>query len=114
MELEKFKLGATPLKESAFKKGKVLTVSRKPKLQYAWDNGPAIGRYLAEMKEGRIPLHTFRANIDYGFAESQTTFGTIGVKVWIFNGEVFGRDATKDDAGLLVSKQGRERTGSRR
>jgi uncharacterized OB-fold protein len=54
MELEKFKLGATPLKESAVKDGKVLSVSRKPKLQYAWDNGPAIGRYLAELKEGRI------------------------------------------------------------
>ena len=67
-----------------------------------------------EMKEGRIPLHTFRANIDYGFAESLTTFGTIGVKVWIFHGEVFGREDLKEDAGLLVRKQNRERTGARR
>jgi small subunit ribosomal protein S3 len=57
-----------------------------------------------EMKEGRIPLHTFRADIDYGFAESLTTFGTIGVKVWIFNGEVYGKE-TKEDAGLLVRSQ---------
>jgi small subunit ribosomal protein S3 len=41
-------------------------------------------------REGRVPLHTFRANIDYGLAEAKTTYGIIGVKVWIFKGEVFG------------------------
>lgn len=41
-------------------------------------------------REGRVPLHTFRADIDYGFAEAHTTAGIIGVKVWIFKGEVFG------------------------
>jgi small subunit ribosomal protein S3 len=55
-------------------------------------------------KAGRVPLHTLRADIDYGFAESNTTFGTIGVKVWIFNGEVFG-DNKKEDAGLLLKKR---------
>ncbi|MBW1790917.1 MAG: 30S ribosomal protein S3 [Deltaproteobacteria bacterium] len=39
-------------------------------------------------REGRVPLHTLRADIDYGFAESKTTYGIIGVKVWIFKGEV--------------------------
>lgn len=39
-------------------------------------------------REGRVPLHTFRANIDYGFAEARTTYGVIGVKVWIYKGEV--------------------------
>ena len=39
-------------------------------------------------KEGRIPLHTLRADIDYGFTEAKTTYGVIGVKVWIFNGEI--------------------------
>ncbi len=39
--------------------------------------------------EGRVPLHTLRADIDYGFAEANTTYGVIGVKVWIFKGEVF-------------------------
>ncbi|QQG34973.1 MAG: 30S ribosomal protein S3 [Deltaproteobacteria bacterium] len=39
-------------------------------------------------REGRVPLHTIRANIDYGFAESMTTYGVIGCKVWIFKGEV--------------------------
>ena len=41
-------------------------------------------------REGRVPLHTLRANIDYGFAEAHTTYGIIGVKVWIFKGEAFG------------------------
>jgi small subunit ribosomal protein S3 len=57
----------------------------------------------SEYKEGRIPLHTFRADIDYGFAEAITTFGTIGIKVWICHGEVYGRDK-KEDAGSLLRK----------
>ncbi len=57
-----------------------------------------------QYKEGRIPLHTFRADIDYGFTEAITTFGTIGIKVWVFNGEVFTRDH-KEDAGSLIKKQ---------
>jgi small subunit ribosomal protein S3 len=43
-------------------------------------------------REGRVPLHTLRADIDYGFAEAKTTYGIIGVKVWIFKGEVFNVD----------------------
>ncbi len=43
-------------------------------------------------KEGRIPLHTLRADIDYGFSEARTTYGAIGVKVWIFNGEILEKD----------------------
>jgi small subunit ribosomal protein S3 len=39
-------------------------------------------------REGRVPLHTLRADIDYGFAEAQTTHGKIGIKCWIFRGEV--------------------------
>ncbi len=44
-------------------------------------------------REGRVPLHTLRADIDYGTAEAKTTYGIIGIKVWIFKGEVFGSDA---------------------
>lgn len=44
-------------------------------------------------REGRVPLHTFRAKIDYGVAEAHTTYGVIGVKVWIFKGEKLGREA---------------------
>jgi small subunit ribosomal protein S3 len=53
-------------------------------------NGSEIAR-TEWTREGRIPLHTFRADIDYGTAEAQTTYGVIGVKVWIFKGEVFDR-----------------------
>ncbi len=56
------------------------------------------------VKEGRTPLHTLRANIDYGFSRAETTYGAIGVKVWVFNGEVYGNEQ-KEDAGLLVKKQ---------
>jgi small subunit ribosomal protein S3 len=63
--------------------------------------------------EGRVPLHTLRANIEYGFSESHTTFGAIGVKVWVFAGEVFRRDK-KEDAGVLVKKRKEnEKVGSR-
>ncbi len=48
--------------------------------------------------EGRVPLHTFRADIDYGLAEAKTTYGIIGVKVWIFRGEVFDRPELAADA----------------
>lgn len=43
-------------------------------------------------KEGRIPLHTLRADVDYGFIEAKTTYGTIGIKVFVFNGEVLNAD----------------------
>jgi len=51
-------------------------------------NGAEIAR-TEWYREGRVPLHTLRADIDYGFAEASTTYGIIGVKVWIFRGEVF-------------------------
>ena len=55
------------------------------------------------MKEGRVPLHTLRSDIDYGFTTAHTTFGAIGVKVWVFNGEIYDRQV-KDDAGGLVRR----------
>jgi small subunit ribosomal protein S3 len=56
-------------------------------------NGAEIAR-SEWYREGRVPLHTLRADIDYGFAEAMTTYGVIGIKVWIFKGEVFGRAGT--------------------
>jgi len=53
-------------------------------------NGAEIAR-SEWYREGRVPLHTLRADIDYGFAEAKTTYGIIGVKVWIFKGEVIGK-----------------------
>ncbi len=54
-------------------------------------NGAEIAR-TEWYREGRVPLHTLRADIDYGFAEAHTTYGVIGVKVWIFKGEIFDRE----------------------
>ncbi|MBE0470762.1 MAG: 30S ribosomal protein S3 [Methyloprofundus sp.] len=55
-------------------------------------NGAEIAR-TEWYREGRVPLHTLRADIDYGTAEANTTYGIIGIKVWIFKGEVFDMDA---------------------
>jgi small subunit ribosomal protein S3 len=60
-------------------------------------NGAEIAR-SEWYREGRVPLHTLRADIDYGFAEARTTYGVIGVKVWIFKGEVFDLES-KGEAG---------------
>ena len=61
-------------------------------------NGAEIAR-SEWYREGRVPLHTLRADIDYGTANSNTTYGVIGVKVWIFKGEVFNvEDRTDEDA----------------
>jgi small subunit ribosomal protein S3 len=46
-------------------------------------------------REGRVPLHTLRADIDYGFAEARTTYGVIGVKVWVFKGEIISTASTE-------------------
>jgi len=63
-------------------------------------NGAEIAR-TEWYREGRIPLHTFRADIDYGFAEAKTTYGVIGVKAWVFKGEVFTQPeaVAEGDAG---------------
>lgn len=53
-------------------------------------NGVEISR-TEWYREGRVPLHTLRADIDYGFSEAKTTYGVIGIKVWVFKGEVLGR-----------------------
>ena len=53
-------------------------------------NGAEIAR-SEWYREGRVPLHTLRADIDYGVATAHTTYGVIGVKVWIFKGEVFDK-----------------------
>lgn len=57
-------------------------------------------------KEGTIPLQTLRADIDYGFAEADTTYGKVGVKVWIYEGEVL---PTKNNANANVEKEGSDK-----
>ncbi len=65
-------------------------------------NGAEIAR-SEWYREGRVPLHTLRADIDYGIANSNTTYGVIGVKVWIFKGEVFNvEDRTDDDETPVI------------
>ncbi len=54
-------------------------------------------------REGRVPLHTLRADVDYGFAEALTTYGILGVKVWIYKGEVFDLEK-KDSSGQPAAK----------
>jgi small subunit ribosomal protein S3 len=68
-------------------------------------NGSEIAR-TEWVREGRVPLHTLRADIDYGFAQAMTTYGVIGVKVWIFKGEVFGMDGTKTEAAGATAGAG--------
>jgi small subunit ribosomal protein S3 len=72
-------------------------------------------------REGRVPLHTLRADIDYGFYEARTTFGRIGVKVWIYKGDAAptraGREAQQAAlraAGARAGAGGRERPQARR
>ena len=59
-------------------------------------NGAEIAR-TEWYREGRVPLHTLRADIDYGTAEALTTYGIIGVKVWVFKGEVMDDPYKQDD-----------------
>ena len=59
-------------------------------------NGAEIAR-SEWYREGRVPLHTLRADIDYGIAESNTTYGVIGVKVWIFKGEVLAHEEVVEE-----------------
>jgi small subunit ribosomal protein S3 len=89
---------------NAIKKGNVQGV----KIRLSGRLGGAEMSRTEEAKDGRVPLHTLRADIDYGFAEAHTTFGSIGVKVWIYNGMKYGKEQ-KEDAGAIVKKR-REKT----
>ncbi len=63
-------------------------------------------------REGRVPLHTLRANIDYGFYEAKTTFGRIGVKVWIYKGDLTNKELAREQANAPKSR--RDDRGDRR
>jgi len=65
-------------------------------------------------REGRVPLHTLRADIDYGFYEAHTTFGRLGVKVWIYKGEVIQSRTERAAAALAAARAPKpERRGPR-
>jgi small subunit ribosomal protein S3 len=62
-----------------------------------------------------VPLHTLRANIDYGFYEAKTTFGRIGVKVWIYKGDLTNKELAREQANAPKAARGRDdRGGDRR
>ena len=63
--------------------------------------------------EGNVPLHTIRANIDYGFAEADTTYGKIGVKVWIYRGEVLKGEVAASDKRESNDRRRQNRNGKR-
>ncbi len=68
-----------------------------------------------QYKEGRIPLHTLRADIDYAVSESNTVYGKIGIKVWVFKGEVYGKRDLSPNVGMSSGQSGRRKDqGSRR
>lgn len=67
-----------------------------------------------EYKEGRVPLHTFRADIDYALKEANTVYGKIGVKVWICKGEVYGKRDLSPNVGNKKQKGGRRRSRRRK
>jgi len=62
-------------------------------------------------REGRVPLHTIRANVDYGFSEAKTTYGIIGVKVWVYKGEMLGNQAAQGAEPVAGERE--ERKGRR-
>ena len=69
------------------------------------------GAEIARMewyREGRVPLHTLRADVDYGTATANTTYGTCGVKVWIFKGEIMDHDPMAQDKRLAEAQVGRD------
>lgn len=66
-----------------------------------------------QYKEGRIPLHTLRADIDYAISESQTVYGKIGIKVWIFKGEVYGKRDLSPNIGNVSNVAGGPGGGER-
>jgi small subunit ribosomal protein S3 len=65
-------------------------------------------------REGRVPLHTLRADIDYGFYEAHTTFGRLGVKVWIYKGEVIESRAERAAAALAAARAPKPSRGGSR
>lgn len=69
-------------------------------------NGAEIAR-TEWYREGRVPLHTLRADVDYGTAEAATTYGIIGVKVWIFKGEIFGHEQSERSDRVGADKRQR-------
>jgi small subunit ribosomal protein S3 len=69
---------------------------------------------VEEYKQGRVPLHTLRADIDYAISEAQTVYGKIGIKVWIFKGEIYGKVDLSPLTGNVAKNEGMQSGGDNR
>ena len=84
------------------------------KIRLAGRLGGAEMKRTEEHKEGRVPLHTLRADIDYSTYVALTSYGKIGVKVWVYNGMNYGHDRKDDDTQVTSKRPRRERSGERK
>ena len=118
MQLEKrvaFRRAMKKVMQAALKSG-----AKGIKIQVAGRLGGAEMARTEWYLEGRVPLHTIRAAIDYGVAEAHTTFGIIGVKVWIFKGEILSKgiqpekkEPARNERSERQERAPRERTAKR-
>jgi small subunit ribosomal protein S3 len=105
----------------SFKRAMKTTIASTMRMGAAGIKVVASGRLAgAEMarteqyKEGRTPLHTFRADVDYALAEAQTVYGKIGIKVWICRGEIFGKRDLNPNLGMTQERERGPRGGADR
>ncbi|MFM2422692.1 MAG: ribosomal protein, partial [Pseudomonadota bacterium] len=75
--------------------------------------GAEIAR-LEWYRDGRVPLHTLRADIDFGYGKAQTAYGVIGIKVWIFKGEIIEHDPMASEKRMLEAQESGPRGGGER
>ena len=89
-----------------------IEAARRALTRHMKRSGRLGGAEIARMdwyREGRVPLHTLRADVDYGVATAFTTYGTCGVKVWIFKGEIMEHDPMAQDKRMAEGEAGRPR-----
>jgi len=102
-DIEKLRLKLSKLTKSDVKLN--IVEIRKPEI-----DAKLVAQGIAEIarvewyREGRVPLHTLRANIDYAEAEAHTAYGVIGIKTWIFKGEILGHDPLAQDRLMLEAQ----------
>src|SRR6266851_1120600 len=111
VEIRKPELDATLVAESIAQQLERRVAFRRA-MKRAVQSAMRLGAEIARMewyREGRVPLHTLRADIDYGVATAFTTFGTCGVKVWIFKGEILEHDPMAQDKKMAEGDTSRPR-----
>src|SRR6266446_3131897 len=112
VEIRKPELDATLVAESIAQQLERRVAFRRAMKRAVQSAGRLGGAEIARMewyREGRVPLHTLRADVDYGVATAFTTFGTCGVKVWIFKGEILEHDPMAQDKKMAEGEGSRPR-----